>query len=553
MLTHLLIENYALIHKLDTSFHEGLTVISGETGAGKSILLGALSLILGERADSKVLGDPSRKCIIEGSFSLGDVNLQDLFRHYDLDYEEVNLFRREISPRGKSRAFINDSPVNLQTMRHLAGRLIDIHSQHESLLLATSSFQFDVLDAYAGQLDKVQDYRKQYNQWLELQKMREDARLAARNALAEMDYHQFQLDELEKVTLDEVKHREMEEQAMLMRNAEDIRNKLSKAVYLLEDADLSLLEQLHGILTEISTLSAYGAAFEDLAGRMDSVLIELKDIARGLQDGKDQAAQHDPEAAAEIESRLNEVNRLMMKHHAASVEELVSTREDYRSKLQSGVNLEEEAERLDEAVRTTEASLRATALELSARRKKVTPSFEQEILGMLKKLAMPNARFALDLQQKEDPGIHGIDRLRFLFNANPGGQMAEISRLASGGELSRVMLSIKAMVSQKQLLPTIIFDEIDTGISGETSTHMGQILHQMAARMQVVAITHLPQIAARGDAHLQVYKEVTDGKTYTRIKNLDQEGRIRALATMLGGKNPTKAMLETAKELIFSQ
>ena len=553
MLTHLLIENYALIHKLDTSFHEGLTVISGETGAGKSILLGALSLILGERADSKVLGDPSRKCIIEGSFSLGDVNLQDLFRHYDLDYEEVNLFRREISPRGKSRAFINDSPVNLQTMRHLAGRLIDIHSQHESLLLATSSFQFDVLDAYAGQLDKVQDYRKQYNQWLELQKMREDARLAARNALAEMDYHQFQLDELEKVTLDEVKHREMEEQAMLMRNAEDIRNKLSKAVYLLEDADLSLLEQLHGILTEISTLSAYGAAFEDLAGRMDSVLIELKDIARGLQDGKDQAAQHDPEAAAEIESRLNEVNRLMMKHHAASVEELVSTREDYRSKLQSGVNLEEEAERLDEAVRTTEASLRATALELSAHRKKVIPSFEQEILGMLKKLAMPNARFALDLQQKEDPGIHGIDRLRFLFNANPGGQMAEISRLASGGELSRVMLSIKAMVSQKQLLPTIIFDEIDTGISGETSTHMGQILHQMAARMQVVAITHLPQIAARGDAHLQVYKEVTDGKTYTRIKNLDQEGRIRALATMLGGKNPTKAMLETAKELIFSQ
>ena len=553
MLTHLLIENYALIHKLDTSFHEGLTVISGETGAGKSILLGALSLILGERADSKVLGDPSRKCIIEGSFSLGDVNLQDLFRHYDLDYEEVNLFRREISPRGKSRAFINDSPVNLQTMRHLAGRLIDIHSQHESLLLATSSFQFDVLDAYAGQLDKVQDYRKQYNQWLELQKMREDARLAARNALAEMDYHQFQLDELEKVTLDEVKHREMEEQAMLMRNAEDIRNKLSKAVYLLEDADLSLLEQLHGILTEISTLSAYGAAFEDLAGRMDSVLIELKDIARGLQDGKDQAAQHDPEAAAEIESRLNEVNRLMMKHHAASVEELVSTREDYRSKLQSGVNLEEEAERLDEAVRTTEASLRATALELSARRKKVIPSFEQEILGMLKKLAMPNARFALDLQQKEDPGIHGIDRLRFLFNANPGGQMAEISRLASGGELSRVMLSIKAMVSQKQLLPTIIFDEIDTGISGETSTHMGQILHQMAARMQVVAITHLPQIAARGDAHLQVYKEVTDGKTYTRIKNLDHEGRIRALATMLGGKNPTKAMLETAKELIFSQ
>ncbi len=553
MLTHLLIENYALIHKLDTSFHEGLTVISGETGAGKSILLGALSLILGERADSKVLGDPSRKCIIEGSFSLGDVNLQDLFRHYDLDYEEVNLFRREISPRGKSRAFINDSPVNLQTMRHLAGRLIDIHSQHESLLLATSSFQFDVLDAYAGQLDKVQDYRKQYNHWLELQKMREDARLAARNALAEMDYHQFQLDELEKVTLDEVKHREMEEQAMLMRNAEDIRNKLSKAVYLLEDADLSLLEQLHGILTEISTLSAYGAAFEDLAGRMDSVLIELKDIARGLQDGKDQAAQHDPEAAAEIESRLNEVNRLMMKHHAASVEELVSTREDYRSKLQSGVNLEEEAERLDEAVRTTEASLRATALELSAHRKKVIPSFEQEILGMLKKLAMPNARFALDLQQKEDPGIHGIDRLRFLFNANPGGQMAEISRLASGGELSRVMLSIKAMVSQKQLLPTIIFDEIDTGISGETSTHMGQILHQMAARMQVVAITHLPQIAARGDAHLQVYKEVTDGKTYTRIKNLDQEGRIRALATMLGGKNPTKAMLETAKELIFSQ
>ncbi len=552
MLTNLLIENYALIHKLDASFGEGLTVITGETGAGKSILLGALSLILGERADTRVLGNKNRKCIIEGTFELSGLDSKELFLQQDLDYEESCLFRREISPKGKSRAFINDTPVRLPVMRHLAGQLIDIHSQHESLMIGRPSFQFDVLDAYAGQVDRLKEYRKDFRSYQALKKKLEETKEEAQKARANMDYYRFQLAELDKLQLDPAMHREMEAQAALLRNAEEVRLKLEKALYLLEDGEVNAGGLIHTVCKEIQALSPFGSSFPELSRRLDSVQIELRDIGNELR-SQSQGIELDPEHAGKLEAALDELNRLMMKHQARSVEELGEVRRRFRERLEAGTSLGDAIDHLDMEVRESEERLGKLAWEISGTRRKAIPGFEKEIHRLLKDLAMPGARFRIEMEKQDSLGIHGQDHLRFLFNANPGGQLDDIGRLASGGEMSRVMLSIKSMVSQKQLLPTIIFDEIDTGISGETSNKLGQILEQMAHKMQVLAITHLPQIASRGRAHLEVFKDVIDHQTYTKVKELSHEERIITLASMLGGEKPSKAMLESAKELIFNK
>ncbi len=552
MLKHLLIENYALIHKLDTEFGEGLTVITGETGAGKSIVLGALSMILGERADTGILNNKSKKCIIEGSFDLINTDVKPLFDTYNLDYEDISYFRREITPNGKSRAFINDTPVNLQAMRRIAERLIDIHSQHESLLVGTSSFQFDVVDSYAKHLDCVESYQALYRKFLQKHQELEEIRKAERAARADLDYNQFQFDELDKANPDPETFKQMEEEASILRHAEEILFNLEKACYLLRDAEPNVLDVIKEILSLIQPLERFGKDYGDLCRRLESVMIETKDIAEEASKIKDNIV-HDPHHAAILESKLDQINNLLMKHHVTDVESLLKIRDGFHKKISASISLEEQISNLETEVEQIENNLQVMAADISHARNIAISGIQDEILDLLKNLGMPDARFQIVQETTDSLSINGKDKIVFLFNANVGGNMQEISRVASGGELSRVMLSIKSMISRKKLLPTIIFDEIDTGISGETSTKVSNILHQMSGKMQVVAITHLPQIASRGDTHLLVYKNVANDQTRTHMKPLDTEQRITELAKMLGGEKPTEKMVETAKELIFNK
>ncbi len=550
MLKHLLIENYALIEGLDINLEDKLTVISGETGAGKSILLGALSMILGKRADTQVLRDKQRKCIIEGTFSLKGIQVQDLFNEFDLDYDDNSIFRREITPQGKSRAFINDTPTTLQAMKTISEKLIDIHSQHESLLVGTSGFQFDVVDSFAKLLPKVIAYRSTFEEYKkEKQKLRE-LEAAEKEAKADLDYNRFQYEELEKATLNHEEYQNMEEELSVQKHAEDILFKLEKTLYLLRDDDINSIDSINEVNSMLKSVAGFGNNYNELSTRMESLLIELKDIVHEAE-GLKESVVHDPERAAQLEARFDQVSKLLMKHSVSEVNDLIRIKEDYRKKIETTVSLEEDIHVLKQKINNTRKNLEYQALAISEGRIKAIPQIEAEVLGMLKSLAMPHARFTIKQERLDVLTPRGIDSLTFLFNANPGGELQDVSKVASGGELSRFMLSIKSMISEKTLLPTIIFDEIDTGISGETSTKVANILESMANRMQVIVITHVPQIASRGDTHLLVYKAVEKGQTHTFINKLSKEDRIFELAKMLGGEKPTKMMLETAKELIF--
>lgn len=551
MLKHLLIENYALIERLDINISEGLTVITGETGAGKSILLGALSLILGERADTRVLRDKHRKCIIEGSFAIKDDLLKKLFETNDLDFEETSIFRREITPKGKSRAFINDTPVNLNVMKAISGKLIDIHSQHESLLLGTSEFQFDVVDSYAGKLEDVAAYKALYQEYQLMLKKLHEIEAAERAARADLDYYQFQFDELEQARLNPDEYNEMEEEIGIQKHAEDILFKLDKGIYLLRDADVNVLDTLNEVMSLLNSLSNFGAKYKELAERIESVVIEAKDIAAESESLKDGVV-HDPQQTAQLEARLDLINKLMQKHSATDIQRLIAIKEQYQQKIEQSTSLEKSITALQEDVKRQNEILNSRAAGISSSRAEVIPRIQHEVMEMLKDLAMPNARFLIRQEKLQELNHRGADHLTFLFSANPGSDLQEVSKVASGGEMSRFMLSIKNIISSKNLLPTIIFDEIDTGISGETSTRVAMILESMAKKMQVLTITHLPQIASKGHAHLLVYKATTNHKTNTYIKKLAGEERIVEVAKMLGGEKPTKIMLETAKELIFN-
>jgi len=551
MLKHLLIENYALIEKLDTGFRDGLTVITGETGAGKSILLGALSLILGQRADTRVLRNKDKKCIIEGTFNIEKVNIQEIFLQHDLDYDPTSFFRREITPQGKSRAFINDTPVTLQVMKLISERLIDIHSQHESLLVGTSDFQFHVVDGFANILEQTESYRSLFNHYREQKKQLETLEEAERNAKADIDYYQFQHDELDKAKLNAQEFERLEEEATVHRHAEEIIYNLEKTQYLLRDSDINTIDLINEVLSLIKPLSKFGSKYGELTTRIESLMIEAKDISGDVEGVKD-AVVHDPGEAARLETRLDQLNQLLLKHKVRSIEELIGVKGQYQKKIHDNESLEEKIRELRQTLNRVEQKLNQKAAEISRARAGAIPGIRKEVLHNLKNLAMPHARFEIRHEPLNALTPQGKDKLTYLFNANPGGTLQELSKIASGGELSRFMLSIKSMISAKNLLPTIIFDEIDTGISGETSTKVANILDGMSKIMQVITITHLPQIASRGDSHLQVYKAVENGVTNTYVKNLIDDERITEVAKMLGGEKPTKVMLETAKELIFN-
>lgn len=551
MLKHLLVENYALIEKLDLTFGEGFTVITGETGAGKSIMLGALALILGQRADTQVLMHHDRKCIVEGTFDLSSLALSDLFEKHQLDYDRLSCFRREITPQGKSRAFINDTPVTLAVMKEMAERLIDIHSQHQTLLLGESSFQFDVVDSFARHFEAVGTFRQAFKSWQQRLALLEEMEQREKRSRADLDYFRFQYDELEKARLNTEEYESLEGELQVLHHAEEIRFNLEKSLYVLEQSDNNILSGLNEILQLLKPLARLNETYARLLSRFESIQIEVKDLKAELED-QSEGVVNNPDRTLELEQRIDLLNKLLLKHNAADMDELIRVREDFLDKIKTIDSLEEEIKKLTAEAREMEEKLKGMAKEISRKRKSVLPEIEREVTQMLHQLGMPGAKFIILHKELDSLGSNGQDQVSFLFSANPGGEPREIARVASGGELSRLMLSVKSMISRRNLLPTIIFDEIDSGISGETATRVANILENISKNMQVIAITHLPQIASRGTSHLLVYKIVEDGRARTEIKNIKDQDRILEIAKMLGGEKPTEVMLATARELIFN-
>ena len=549
MLLKLSIENYALIQELEMEFSGGFSVITGETGAGKSILLGALSLILGQRADTSVLLDRSRKCIVEGCFSIKDYNLEVFFHSHELDFEEYTILRREINQNGKSRAFINDTPVNLTLLKELGDRLVNIHSQNSVVTLNNSDFQLAVLDSYAGIQAKVFSYRQKFSGFLLLKKQLEEGQSQLEREKGERDYHQFLLEEINRAELKLGEQEEAEKRLELLTHSEEIKTHLFHAYGLLMEEEKNILNSLNEVINAIAVLSKFNTEFNEFVLRLKSNHIDLKDIAQNIEQ-LGENVQVDPSEIEAITNRLDLIFRLQKKHQVRTVEDLLLIKQNLDNKLFEVDSLEKKINQLRHDIELTEKSLLDLAGIISKDRKKVIPQFEKEILASLSKLGMPNARFHIDCEGSVELTRDGIDKIRLLFTANKGIEMDDISRIVSGGELSRLMLSIKSMVSQKNLLPTIIFDEIDSGVSGEIAGKVGNILKKISSTMQVIAITHLPQIAGKGEHHYWVYKNEEKGSTRSYMKKLSPQERLEEVAKMLSDETVSSSALKAAKELL---
>ncbi len=549
MLLKLSIKNYILIHDLEIDFSDGFSVITGETGAGKSILLGALSLTLGQRADSGVLLDKSRKCILEGMFMIKGYGLESFFTSQELDYEDTMILRREINQGGKSRAFINDTPVNLNILKDLGDKLVNVHSQNSITTLNDSGFQLAVIDSYAGIESEVTSYRALYDHFLDLSKQL--ALLADQEAKVsgEMDYFRFLLDELNMARLKPGELPEIEVDLEFLTHAEEIKSSLYQAVHLISGSDENILAQLSEAGHTIRDVEKYKPELKNLSERLSSNYIDLKDISKELSTIEEQVFV-DPARIELLSQRLDLLYRLMKKHQATTIEQLIGTKDDIEQKVADDAGMEEQIENLQREVSHRENNLIVLARTISLKRQQILQPFENEVIGILSKLGIPMARFKIELSHTDSISRDGVDKVRFLFTANKGIELKEISSAASGGELSRIMLAIKSMISQKNLLPTIIFDEIDNGVSGEVAGKVGSILKRMGEYMQVVAITHLPQIAARGDRHYWVYKSENNQTTYTHIKQLDENERLGEIAKMLSNETVTDSAILTAQELL---
>lgn len=549
MLQNLFIENYALIEKLDIRFSKGFSVITGETGAGKSIMLGALSLILGSRADTKVLKNENRKCIIEGCFAIEGYNLENFFKENDLDFETQTILRREIAPSGKSRAFINDTPVNLNILKQLGDRLVNIHSQHETITLNDANFQLAVVDSYAGNDTDLKAYQVKYIEYKKHVKELHDLKDIDSKAKMDMDYVQFQFDELEKANLQIDEQQQLEDDMKLLSHAEEIKLAMLEASEKLENSEINVLDLLSDIQKSISKIALLHPNTEELSERITSSFIELKDLSRELN-AMGEAVNVDPFKLNEVSERLDLIYQLQQKHRLQSLEELIALRDRLDDQLQSINTIDEQIEVLSKDIKIEEDSLNVLAMSLSESRLNASPAIEKEIVNKLQQLGMPDARFSILLEPTPELGNEGIDKVRFLFNANKGSALNEISRIASGGELSRLMLAVKSMISGRQLLPTIVFDEIDMGVSGEVASKVGEILFGMTKNMQVISITHLPQIAGKGDSHFRVYKDNRGDTTHSVIVELSKEERILEIAKMMSGAEVTESAIENARVLL---
>jgi DNA repair protein RecN (Recombination protein N) len=549
MLKALTIKNYALIDDLQVDFSNGLTIITGETGAGKSILLGGLSLILGKRADLSTIKDTSKKCVIEGTFDIANYNLKPLFKSEDLDYESMTIIRREILPSGKSRAFINDTPVNLDSLQILGDRLLDIHSQHESLQLTNDDFQFQVIDALAQNTSILQEYESDLTKYKNLQKEMKALQSQKAESIKEYDYNAFLLKELEEAKLIEGEFEALEEEYETLNNIEDIREKLTLSHQLLSNEDVGVLTHLAEIKNQLSKLSGYALKYRDIFERINSSLIELDDIFSEIESAQE-LLEADPNRLEVVNNRLQILHNLMQKHSVLDVGGLLQIRDALKEKVSITENLDDIMADKEKEVEAIINQLDNKASIIHNNRSKILLDLITQLEDILANLGMPNAKFNVKLKPAESYFGNGKDELEFLFSANKGGQFNELKKAASGGELSRIMLAIKSILSRYTQLPTIMFDEIDTGVSGEISNKMASIMQQMSKTMQVFTITHLPQIAAKGDMHFKVFKEDVDNVTQTQLKKLNPEERIVEIAQMLGGVNISNSALAHAKQLL---
>ncbi|NLJ43407.1 MAG: DNA repair protein RecN [Bacteroidales bacterium] len=549
MLLKLTVNNYALIRELDLTLENGLTIITGETGAGKSILLGALSLILGSRADSSVLLDKMQKCVVEGTFRIDDYDLEDFFRSNDLDFESPAILRREINPAGKSRAFINDTPVTVNILREIGERLIDIHSQHQALMLNDNSFQLNIIDSFAGTTSLLADYKSAYQSYKKLQKEYNELKESADRNKSDLEYFQFHLAQLEEAKLVKGEQEEIEKEQELLEHAEEIKESLFRISGLFSDESNSILGMLGEVKSITGKITSYLPSDLKIPERINSVIIELDDLAAEIAK-LERNTEADPERLIKINNRLDILYSLIQKHRVKNVDELIIKREEIKEKIRSIVTGDERLGEIESELKASYGLLSSLAERLSVKRNSSLPVIESRITELLQQLGMPNARFRIMLTAAREFTPSGKDIADFLFSSNKQVPPENIAKIASGGELSRVMLSLKSLLSKNRNLPTIIFDEIDSGVSGEVADKVGQILSQMGRYMQVVNITHLPQVASRGNAHYHVFKEEVADSTITRIKLLSPAERIQEVARLLSGSEITETAVKNARELI---
>lgn len=549
VLTSLSIKNYALIEEAQLSLQDGFTVITGETGAGKSILLGALGLITGKRADSSSMGDMTAKCIIEGVFEVAGYQLQTFFKKNDLDYEEATIIRREILPSGKSRAFINDTPVTLAQLGALGERLVDIHSQHKTLDVIDNEYQFEVLDTFANALALRKKYYEQYTVWKKKLVQLEHIQEKKQRAQLEFDYQSFLFNELDEAKLIEGEFEQLEVQLKTLSHAEEIQENLATAQQKLTQDEVGIMDQLSEARSALSRISSYGDAYEALYTRLHSVFIEVDDLTQELTDLAS-GVDADPLTLEKTNNRIQLLYNLMKKHQVDSVTELIDVRERLDAELFEVQNVDDQIAVIEKEIAFAKAEAQKIATQLHEKRSKAIPKLKASIEKILVELGMPNAQLHIEVTRLQELMSNGQDALAFLFSANKGMDVKPLGKGASGGELSRVMLAIKAVLSRHKKLPTLIFDEIDTGVSGEVAVKMGAILKDMGHTMQLISITHLPQIAGQGASHFKVFKTDEAEKTKTQIVRLSQEDRIVEIAAMLGGNNQTTAALEHARNLL---
>ena len=549
MLTSLSIKNYALIEEAQLGLQDGFTVITGETGAGKSILLGALGLITGKRADSSSMGDMTSKCIIEGIFEVAGYQLQSFFKKNDLDYEEATIIRREILPSGKSRAFINDTPVTLAQLGALGERLVDIHSQHKTLDVTNNEYQFEVLDTFANTLILRKKYQDQYTVWKNKLAQLQQVQEKKQRAQLEFDYQSFLFNELDEAKLIEGEFEQLETALKTLSHAEEIQENLATAQQKLGQDDVGILDQLSEARSALSRISGFGEEYETLYNRLHSVFIEVDDLSQELADLAS-GVDADPLTLEKTNNRIQLLYNLMKKHQVDSVTQLIEVRERLDAELFEVQNVDDQIATIEEEIAFAKAEAQKIATQLYEKRSKAIPKLKASIEKILVELGMPNAQLHIEVTRLQDLMTNGQDALAFLFSANKGMDVKPLGKGASGGELSRVMLAIKAVLSRHKKLPTLIFDEIDTGVSGEVAVKMGTILKDMGNTMQLISITHLPQIAGQGTSHFKVFKTDQAEKTKTQIVHLSPDDRIVEIAAMLGGNNQTTAALEHARNLL---
>lgn len=549
MLTHLSIKNYALIESLAVNFKDQLSIITGETGAGKSILLGALGLVLGKRAESSILKDATQKCIIEAQFSISNYNLISFFEENDIDFEAETIIRREILPSGKSRAFINDTPTTLQVLNQLSEKLIDVHSQHQTLQLSDASFQFQILDALANNFAKIESYKRGLTLYTKLVKELEKLKQDQDKEKEQYEYNLHLFEELKNANLKVEEQEEIEQTLDKLNNIEEIKINLSEAQSLAVNEEIGLQTLLNTLTTNFSKIATYSSDYKELYDRILSLKIEFDDITGEIETANEYV-NFDPSELEKLNDRLQLIYNLQKKHSVDTIKNLLEVQESLSVKVDAVQNSSTSIRDKENEVNEVTQKIDVLAKTIFDKRAKAIPVLVKKLEKMLSNLGMENTRFKFDIQHSNSYFQNGKDELQLLISANKGANFGELKKVASGGELSRIMLSVKSILSEYLKLPTIIFDEIDTGVSGDVSQKMAEVMQQMSENMQVITITHLPQIAAKGQQHYKVYKQDLSNNIITKLKELSEDERITEIAEMLGGKNITSTAIEHAKELL---